>query len=116
EPQTTSHFPQRRLRDVTGALRTMYERQHEPNRFEVLSVRMIVTGASQARAERRGPDDIRHEIVFRASEEPVHCYRIKLTPAAAPELQKSQCEVFDRTGTPVGFDLVPIPDDSGDGR
>jgi predicted acylesterase/phospholipase RssA len=47
----TGAFPQRRLSDVTGALRTMYERQHEPVRFEVLSVRMIVTGASQARAE-----------------------------------------------------------------
>ncbi|HTD83794.1 MAG TPA: patatin-like phospholipase family protein [Gemmatimonadaceae bacterium] len=115
-PAGTTAFPQRRLSDVTGALRTMYERQHEPVRFEVLSVRMIVTGASQARAERRGPDDIRHEIVFRATEQPVHCYRIKLTPAAAPELQKSQCEVFDRDSTPVAFDLVPIPDDSNDAR
>ena len=63
-----SHFPQRRLRDVTSALQTMYERQHEQSRFEVLSVRMIVTGASQAGPERHGPDDIRHEIVFQASE------------------------------------------------
>lgn len=109
-------FPQRRLSDVTDALRTMYDRQHEPVRFEVLSVRMIVTGASQARAERRGPDDIRHEIVFRASEQPIHCYRIKLTPAAAPELQKSQCEVFDRHSSPVGFDLVPIPESGDDAR
>ena len=109
-------LPQRRLRDVTGALRTMYERQHAPNRFEVLSVRMIVTGASQARPERRGPDDIRHEVVFRASEQPIHCYRIQLTPAAAPDLQKSQCEVYDRASSPVAFDLVPIPDDSGDAR
>ena len=116
EPQTTSHFPQRRLRDVTGALRTMYERQHEPNRFEVLSVRMIVTGASQARPERRGPDDIRHEVVFRATDQPIHCYRIQLTPAAAPDLQKSQCEVFDRLGMAVSFDLVPIPDGSADAR
>jgi len=109
-------FPQRRLRDVTDALRTMYERQHERVRFEVLSVRMIVTGASQAQGERRGPDDIRHEIVFRASEQPIHCYRIKLTPAAAPDLQKSQCEVFDRHAAPVPFDLVPIPDSIDDAR
>jgi predicted acylesterase/phospholipase RssA len=109
-------FPQRRLRDVTDALRTMYERQHEPVRFEVLSVRMVVTGASQAREGRRGPDDIRHEIVFRASEEPIHCYRIKLTPAAAPDLQKSQCEVFDCHSFPVAFDLVPIPDSIDDAR
>jgi predicted acylesterase/phospholipase RssA len=115
-PRQAAAFPQRRLSDVTGALRAMYERQHEPSRFEVLSVRMIVTGASQARAERRGPDDIRHEIVFRASEQPVHCYRIKLTPATAPELQKSQCEVFDRHASPVGFDLVPIPDSTDDVR
>ncbi|PYQ26984.1 MAG: hypothetical protein DMF56_21780 [Acidobacteria bacterium] len=115
-PAGTTAFPQRRLSDVTGVLRTMYERQHEPVRFEVLSVRMIVTGASQARAGRRGPDDIRHEIVFRASEQPIHCYRIKLTPAAAPELQKSQCEVFDRHVSAVEFDLVPIPDDSGEAR
>jgi predicted acylesterase/phospholipase RssA len=109
-------FPQRRLRDVGCALRTMYERQHEPARFEVLSVRMVVTGASQARPERRAPDDIRHEIVFRASAQPIHCYRIKLTPAAAPELQKSQCEVFDRNASPVAFDLVPIPDAVDDAR
>jgi predicted acylesterase/phospholipase RssA len=102
-------FPQRRLRDVTDALRTMYECQHEPVRFEVLSVRMIVT-------YRHGPDDIRHEIVFRASEAAIHCYRIKLTPAAAPDLQKSQCEVFDRLATPVPFDLVPIPDSIDDAR
>ena len=117
--ERTSHtgaFPQRRLSDVTGALRTMYERQHEPVRFEVLSVRMIVTGASQAAADRRGPDDIRHEVVFRASEQPIHCYRIKLTPAGAPELQKSQCEVFDASSSPVPFDLVPIPDNDEDAR
>jgi len=111
-----SNFPERRLRDVTSALQTMYEHQHEHSRFEVLSVRMIVTGASQARPQRRGPDDIRHEIVFRASETPIHCYRIKLTPAAAPELQRSQCEVFDRTASPVEFDLVPIPGGVDDGR
>ena len=109
-------FPQRRLRDVTSALRAMYEHQHERVRFEVLSLRMIVTGASQAAADRLGPDDIRHEIVFRASEAPIHCYRIKLTPAAAPELQKSQCEVFDRDACSVAFDLVPIPDGSDDAR
>jgi predicted acylesterase/phospholipase RssA len=115
-PALPVSFPQRRLRDVSSALRTMYERQHEPVRFEVLSVRMVITGASQARAERRGPDDIRHEIVFRASEQPIHCYRIKLTPAAAPELQKSQCEVFDRDASPVAFDLVPVPDEIDDAR
>ena len=115
-PASPVVFPQRRLRDVITALRTMYERQHEPVRFEVLSVRMVVTGASQARAERHGPDDVRHEIVFRAAEQPVHCYRIKLTPATGPELQKSQCEVFDRHASPVAFDLVPIPDGSDDAR
>ncbi|HJQ39364.1 MAG TPA: patatin-like phospholipase family protein [Thermoanaerobaculia bacterium] len=115
-PATQVLFPQRRLRDVTDALRTMYEKQHEAERFEVLSVRMIVTGASQARPERRGPDDIRHEIVFRASDRPIHCYRIKLTPAAAPDLQKSQCEVFGRDAVAVPFDLVPIPDSIDDAR
>jgi hypothetical protein len=39
-----------------------------------------------------------------------------LTPVAAPELQKSQCEVFDRHASPVGFDLVPIPPADDDGR
>ncbi len=111
-----SDFPQRRLRDVTSALQTMYERQHEHSRFEVLSLRMVVTGASQAGPERRGPDDIRHEIVFRASDAPIHCYRIKLTPAAAPDLQRSQCEIFDRHASPVEFDLIPIPDCTDDGR
>jgi predicted acylesterase/phospholipase RssA len=115
-PAPHAPFPQRRLRDVTSALRTMYERQHEPVRFEVLSVRMIVTGASQARPERRGPDDLRHEIVFRAAEQPVVCYRIKLTPASGPDLQKGQCEVFDRHAAPVPFDLVPIPDADDDAR
>ena len=115
-PENPVPFPQRRLHDVTGALRMMYQRQHEQSRFEVLSVRMIVTGASQAKPERRGPDDIRHEITFRASDAPIHCYRIKLTPAAAPDLQKSQCEVFDRSSFPVAFDLVPIPDYTDDAR
>jgi predicted acylesterase/phospholipase RssA len=115
-PPVHTLFPQRRLHDVTDALRTMYERQHEPVRFEVLSVRMILTGASQARADRRGPDDIRHEVVFRASEQPIHCYRIKLTPAIAPDLRKSQCEVFDHQCVPVPFDLVPIPDSIDDAR
>jgi predicted acylesterase/phospholipase RssA len=115
-PPNPVAFPQRRLRDVTGALRSMYERQHEPVRFEVLSVRMIVTGGSQAKPDRRGPDDIRHEIVFRATAAPIDCYRIKLTQAAAPDLQKSQCEVFDCSNLPVAFDLVPIPDPYDDAR
>ncbi|HUP60255.1 MAG TPA: patatin-like phospholipase family protein [Thermoanaerobaculia bacterium] len=116
DPGVSAQFPQRRLRDVTGALRTMYQKQHESVGFEILSLRMIITGASQARPERRGPDDIRHEIVFRASDQPVHCYRIQLTPAAAPDLQKTQCEVFDASSLAIPFDLVPIPDQSGDAR
>ena len=39
-----------------------------------------------------------------------------MTPAAAPDLQRSQCEIFDRHSSPVEFDLVPIPDDLQDGR
>ncbi|HUP62512.1 MAG TPA: patatin-like phospholipase family protein [Thermoanaerobaculia bacterium] len=113
DARSSAQFPQRRLRDVSGALRAMYQRQHEHVRFEILSLRMVITGASLAR---HGADDIRHEIVFRASEEPIHCYRIQLTPAAAPDLQQTQCEVFDERANGVAFDLVPIPEGSDDAR
>jgi predicted acylesterase/phospholipase RssA len=101
-------FPRAELDDVAASLRRMYERQQEPVRFEFLSIRMIVTGASQAPPERRGPDNIRHEIVFRATTHPVHCYRVQLTPGSAPDLQRTHCEVFDVEGDPVPFEIVPV--------
>lgn len=107
-------LPATRLHDVVGALRTMYQEQQEPIAFELLSVRMIVTAASQARERQR--DEVRHEIVFRASRQPVSCYKIKLTSAAAGDGQRTQCEVFDRAGQPLAFDLVPITDDPAEAR
>lgn len=103
-------LPETRLHDVVSALRSMYREQQEPIAFELLSVRMIVTAASQGR------DQVRHEIVFRAARQPVSCYRIKLTSAPAGDAPRTQCEVFDRAGQPVAFDLVPITDDPSEAR
>jgi predicted acylesterase/phospholipase RssA len=111
-------LPATRLHDVVRALRSMYQEQQEPILFELLAVRMIVTAASQA-GEGRGPrgrDEVRHEIVFRASQQPVSCYKIKLTSAAGGDGQRTQCEVFDRTGQPLACDLVPITDDPSEAR
>ena len=94
--------------DAAASLRQMYEHRHEPVHFEFLSIRMIVTGASHASTERRGPDHIRHEIVFRATTQALHCYRIQLAPGDAPELHRTHCEIFDVDGDPVPFDVVPI--------
>jgi predicted acylesterase/phospholipase RssA len=90
--------------DTAASLRRMYERQQEPVLFEFLSVRMIVTAASES----RGADNIRHEIVFRATTHPVHCYRILLTPASASDPRKTHCEAFDVDGDPIPFELVPV--------
>ncbi len=87
-----------RLHQVVASLRSMYQSQQEPIRFEMLSVRMVVTAPSQ----------VQHEIVFRATSEPVSCYRIRLIPASH---HKTRCELFDRNYEPVGFDLVPMSDD-----
>lgn len=65
---------------------------------------------------RRGSDQVRHEIVFRATRHPVSCYRIRLTSAASTAQQKTQCEVFDCNFEPVPFDLVPITDDAAEER
>jgi predicted acylesterase/phospholipase RssA len=99
-------LPETRLHDVVSALRSMYQEQQEPIAFELLSVRMIVTAAGPADS-----DQVRHEIVFRAARQPVSCYKIKLTSASAADEQRTQCEVFDRGGRPIAFDLVPITDD-----
>jgi predicted acylesterase/phospholipase RssA len=109
EAAVRTELPETRLHDVVCALRSMYREQQEPIPFELLSVRMIVTAASQA-GHRGEPDHVRHEIVFRAAKQAVGCYKIKLTAGAAGE-QRTQCEVFDRAGQPVAFDLVPITDD-----
>jgi hypothetical protein len=90
-----------RLQDVMASPRSMYRRQQEPMRF----VRVGADGGHGHVA-----DDVRHEIVFRATDQPVSCYCIRLTPAGAPGVQKTQCEVFDRNGEAVGFDLVPAGD------
>ncbi|MGZ5442315.1 MAG: patatin-like phospholipase family protein [Thermoanaerobaculia bacterium] len=100
----TETHPRTFPEDMAASLRRMYERQQEPVRFEFLSIRMIVTAASEC----RGPDNIRHEIVFRATTRPVHCYRVQLTPASAPDLQKTHCELFDVDGDPIAFEIVPI--------
>ncbi|HYC89389.1 MAG TPA: patatin-like phospholipase family protein [Thermoanaerobaculia bacterium] len=94
--------------DAAASLRRMYEHRHEPVHFDFLSIRMIVTGASHASIERRGPDHIRHEIVFRATTQPLHCYRIQLASGDPSELHKTHCELFDVDGDPVPFDIVPI--------
>ena len=94
--------------DAASSLRRMYEHRHEPVHFEFLSIRMIVTGASHASSERRGPDHVRHEIVFRATTQPLHCYRIQLAPGHASELHRTHCEIFDVDGDPVPFDVVPL--------
>jgi len=112
-PQTD--LPETRLHDIVGALRSMYDAQQEPLGFELLSLRMVVTAPSQA-LPATGPDQIRHEIVFRAGRHAVSCYKIKLTSAAAGQEQRTQCEVFDRSGQPIAFDLVPITDDPAEAR
>jgi predicted acylesterase/phospholipase RssA len=114
EPQLPIDLPETRLHDIVRALRSMYQEQQEPIAFELLSVRMIVTAASQG--GRRARDQVRHEIVFRAAKQPVSCYKIKLTSAAAGDEQRTQCEVFDRAGQPIAFDLVPITDDPAEAR
>lgn len=110
EPSLQTELPETRLHDVVCALRSMYQEQQEPILFELLSVRMIVTAASQGR------DQVRHEIVFRAARQAVSCYKIKLTSVSAGDEQRTQCEVFDRAGQPIAFDLVPITDDPSEAR
>ncbi len=104
-------LPETRLHDIVSALRSMYQQQQEPIAFELLSVRMIVTAAWP-----QASDQVRHEIVFRAARQPVSCYKIKLTSASAGDEQRTQCEVFDRGGQPIAFDLVPITDDPSEAR
>ena len=116
EPLPRTELPETRLHDVVRALRSMYQEQQEPIRFELLSVRMVVTAASQAPDRSRGRDQVCHEIIFRAARQPVSCYKVKLTSAPAGEEQRTQCDVFDRAGEPLGFDLVPITDDPGQAR
>lgn len=111
-----AELPATRLHDVVTSLRSMYLLQQEPMLFEFVSVRMVVTGASQAVAERRAADDVRHEIVFRATHHPVSCYRIRLASARSSPRQKTQCEVFDRNFEPVAFDLVPITEEEAEER
>ena len=106
-------MPQLRLQTIVRSLRSMYETQQEPIRFEMLSIQMVVTAPSQS--GNAGPDHVRHEIVFRAARQAVSCYRIRLVSAAAEE-QCTQCEVFDRNHEPVAFDLVPITDDPAEDR
>ena len=103
----TTELPAARLQNMVAALRSMYRLQQEPMRFEFQLVRMVVTGASQTFAGRQ-PDQVCHEIVFRATSHPVSCYRIRLAPGAP---LKTQCEVFDRGYGAIAFDLVPITDD-----
>lgn len=114
--EESGELPVIRLHDVVTSLRSMYRLQQEPMRFEFLSVRMVVTGASQSPAEPRVPDQVRHEIVFRASGQPVSCYRIKLTSTPSIAQQKTRCEVFDRNFEAVPFDLVPITDGAAEER
>lgn len=109
-------LPETRLHDVVCALRSMYQEQQEPIAFELLSVRMIVTAACRGDEERGARDQVRHEIVFRAGRQPVSCYRIKLTSASAGRGRRTQCEVFDRAGRPIAFDLVPITDAADEAR
>jgi NTE family protein len=116
EPQSQVELPETRLHDIVRSLRSMYQEQQEPIAFELLSIRMIVTAASQSAAEVRAFDQILHEIVFRAARQPVSCYKIKLTSVAAGDEQRTQCEVFDRGGQPIAFDLVPITDDPAEAR
>jgi predicted acylesterase/phospholipase RssA len=114
EPPVQTDLPEARLHDIVHSLRSMYQEQQEPIAFELVSIRMIVTAASQASDEERLRDHVQHEIVFRAAKQPVSCYKIKLTSAANE--QRTQCEVFDRTGHPLAFDLVPITLDPSEAR
>ena len=116
-PAAAHAFPtETRLHEVIRALRSMYAKQQEPIRFEMLSLRIIVTGCSQAVDELKAADQIRHELVFRASKEPISCYKIRLTSASPYQEQKTQCDVFDRDHQPVPFDLVPMTSDQTEGR
>lgn len=110
-----TELPAARLQNMVAALRSMYRSQQERMRFEFQLVRMIVTGASQRAAAPRQPDQVFHEIVFRATEHPVSCYRIRLSQAAGPSL-KTQCEVFDRGYDAIPFDLVPIIEEGSEER
>jgi predicted acylesterase/phospholipase RssA len=111
-----AELPAMRLHDVVTALRSMYRLQQEPMRFEFLAVRMVVTGASQSPDDLPAPDHVRHEIVFRATQHAVSCYRIRLMSAGPATQPKTQCEVFDRNFEPVAFDLVPITGDASEER
>jgi predicted acylesterase/phospholipase RssA len=74
-----TELPEARLQDVMASLRSMYRRQQEPMRFEFVSVRMVVTAAPRTISGPRVADDVRHEIVFRATDQPVSCYPAFLT-------------------------------------
>ena len=109
-------FPESRLDAVISALRTMYQLQQEPIKFDFELIRVELTAWSQVAGRSNEPDDLRHEIIFRATEAPVSCYKIRLSSAEAAELQRTQCEVFDCNYNPIGFDLVPITHDPRDLR
>jgi predicted acylesterase/phospholipase RssA len=98
-----SGFPVAQLPQVIGPLRNWYRHQ-ERTRFEMLSVRMVITAASPL----RGIDDVRHEIVFRPSESPIHCYKINLVSPWSPLSDNGRCEVFDRSCEPVPCDRVSV--------
>jgi predicted acylesterase/phospholipase RssA len=109
-----TEVPAARLQNIVTALRSMYRLQQEAMRFEFLLVRMVVTGMSQTMAAIRPPDQVCHEIVIRATAQPVSCYRIRLT--ASEGVPKTQCEVFGRNYVPIPFDLVPLCDGASEER
>ncbi len=95
-----AQLPIAQLPQVIEPLRNWYRHQ-ERTRFELLSVSMVVTGASH------GVDDVRQEIVFRPSVAPIHSYKINLT-SAWTSLNDGYAQLFDRNCDPVPFDPVPV--------
>lgn len=107
-------LPQTRLDDMIASLRSMYQLQQEPMKFEFLSVRLEVTCRSQVK-DAPSPDELQHVIVFRATDQPISCHKVSLSSTAA-EINDTQCEVFDTRGEPVPVDIVPITQPAGDVR
>lgn len=105
-------LPQTRLDDMIASLRSMYQLQQEPMKFEFLSVRLEVTCRSQVK-DAASPDEVQHVIVFRATDQPISCHKVSLS-STATEINDTQCEVFDAQGEPVPVDIVPITQPAGE--
>lgn len=109
-----TELPKARLEEVFAALRSMYQLQQEPQKFDFLRIRLEVTARSQL-AKGATPDELMHEVTFRATTAPISCYKIKLSSSESA-ICDTQCEVFDVNGEPVPVDIVPISESGANVR